>query len=66
MQGGEEWKQLADYLKMPQETIRFLDRRSFNPGAIVVEGLASVTDVTVGQLYDILRLCGLEAISEKL
>lgn len=64
--GGDEWKQLVSHLGMPMEKIRFLDKRAFNPAATVLECMATMTDMTTGQLYDILKYCGLEGYSEKL
>ena len=58
--------QFAGHLGMSMEKMRFLDKRAFNPAAIVLECVATMTDMTTGQLYDILKCCGLEGYSEKL
>ena len=62
--GRDDWELFAEKLGLTPEEIRFLDKRTRNQ---VLEVLISATQkyiITVGDLYDVLKDCGLPVIAD--
>ena len=62
--GLDDWELFAEKLGLTPEEIRFLDKRTRNQ---VLEVLISATQkyiITVGDLYDVLKDCGLPVIAD--
>ena len=62
--GLDDWELFAEKLGLTPEEIRFLDKRTRNQ---VLEVLISATQkyiITVGDLYDVLKDCGLPIIAD--
>ena len=62
--GLDDWELFAEKLGLTPEEIRFLDKRTRNQ---VLEVLISATQkyiITVGNLYDVLKDCGLPVIAD--
>ena len=62
--GLDDWELFAEKLGLTPEEIRFLDKRTRNQ---VLQVLISATQkyiITVGDLYDVLKDCGLPVIAD--
>ena len=62
--GLDDWELFAEKLGLTPEEIRFLDKRTRNQ---VLEVLIFATQkyiITVGDLYDVLKDCGLPIIAD--
>ena len=62
--GLDDWELFAEKLGLTPEEIRFLDKRTRNQ---VLEVLIYATQkyiITVGDLYDVLKDCGLPIIAD--
>jgi len=63
---GEEWKLLAERLGLNSERIRLLDKRCFNPAGFLLHCVGERSDMTVGNLYELLNECGLPGLADRL
>lgn len=64
--GRDEWKLIAEKLGFNQDQIRFLDKRSKNPAEEFLGCIASERYLSVGDLYSLLRECGVPVIADYL
>ena len=64
--GRDEWKLIAEKLGFSQDQILFLDKRSKNPAEDILSCIANERYLSVGDLYDLLRDCGLPVIADHL
>ena len=64
--GGDEWKLLAERLRLAPEKIRFLDKRVLNPADALLAYVGERSNITIGDLYDLLNECGLSGMADRL
>lgn len=64
--GRDDWKQVAEKLRLTPDEIQFLDVRTLNPADAMLHHVTSHFHVTVGDLYDLLIACELPVIADHL
>ena len=64
VEGGDEWKLLAERLGFSQIEIRFLDKRVMNPSDVVLGAVGKHRHLSVGEIYDTLVDCELPAVAD--
>ena len=62
--GRDDWELFAEKLGLTPAEIRFLDKRTLNQVLEVLNIAAQKYLITVGDLYDILKDCGLPVIAD--
>ena len=62
--GGNEWKFLAEKLGLTSSEIRFFDKRYDNPAEAMLEHIAGLRPITVGNLYDLLIDCKFPLVAD--
>jgi len=63
---GEDWKVLAERLKVANTNVKFYDSRTENPADKVLGDWENQAHSTVGRLYDILVEIGCPVIADLL
>jgi len=64
--GGEEWKEVAERLGLTPREIRFLNNRTLNPFDAALAFIARRQNITVANLYDLLKECGYPYVADLL
>ena len=64
--GRDDWELFAEKLGLTPAEIRFLDKRTMNQVWEVLNVAAKKYLITVGDLYDVLKDCGLPVIADML
>ena len=62
--GRDDWELVAEKLGLTPAEIRFLDKRTMNQVLEVLNVAAKRYLITVGDLYDVLKDCGLPIIAD--
>ena len=62
--GRDDWELFAEKLGLTPAEIRFLDKRTMNQALEVLIFAAKKYLITVGDLYDVLKDCGLPIIAD--
>ena len=62
--GRDDWELFAEKLGLTPAEIRFLDKRAKNQVLEVLVFAAKKYLITVGDLYDVLKDCGLPTIAD--
>ena len=62
--GRDDWELFAEKLRLTPAEIRFLDKRTMNQVLEVLIVAAKRYLITVGDLYDVLKDCGLPIIAD--
>ena len=62
--GRDDWELFAEKLGLTPAEIRFLDKRTMNQVLEVLNVAAKKYLITVGDLYDVLKDCGLPVIAD--
>ena len=62
--GRDDWELFAEKLGLTPAEIRFLDKRTMNQVLEVLAFAAKKYLITVGDLYDVLKDCGLPIIAD--
>ena len=62
--GRDDWELFAEKLGLTPAEIRFLDKRTMNQVLEVLIVAAKRDLITVGDLYDVLKDCGLPTIAD--
>ena len=62
--GRDDWELFAEKLGLTPAEIRFLDKRTLNQVLEVLTFPAKKYLITVGDLYDVLKDCGLPVIAD--
>ena len=62
--GRDDWELFAEKLGLTPAEIRFLDKRTMNQVLEVLIFAAKKYLITVGDLYDVLKDCGLPVIAD--
>ena len=62
--GRHDWELFAEKLGLTPAEIRFLDKRTMNQVLEVLIVAAKRYLITVGDLYDVLKDCGLPTIAD--
>ena len=62
--GRDDWELVAEKLGLTPAEIRFLDKRTMNQVLEVLVFAAKKYLITVGDLYDVLKDCGLPIIAD--
>ena len=62
--GQDDWERFADKLGLTPTEIRFLGKRTMNPVLGVLIFASQKYLLTVGDLYDVLKDCGLPVIAD--
>ena len=62
--GRDDWELFAEKLGLTPAEIRFLDKRAKNQVLEVLVFAAKKYLITVGDLYDVLKDCGLPIIAD--
>ena len=57
---------LAEKLGLNSDWTRLLDRRCLNPAGVLLDRVAERSNMTVGNLYDLLNECGLPGLADRL
>lgn len=64
LSGRDDWELFAEKLGLTPAEIRFLDKRTLNQVMEVLIFAAQKYLITVGDLYDVLKDCGLPVIAD--